>query len=398
MLVIDLIRLSVRQVYRNKRRYRGVIIGISLGLAGLVTVLSVGDSVEEELGRNLELLGSATIVNATWDIERSESWHHGEYSQRDIEDLRQLPGVHTVSAAVWSYSYPVSYGNATPTSSRLMGVEANFFECIHLPMQSGRAISEADVARRKSVCVLGRNIIRRLFGANSDPIGQHVLIGGHTFRVIGVLGGVEDETFLETVLIPITVARSRFAAMYSIRDIYMRAENWDIVPKLQQDALNTLTRNQPAYAESIQVQYLPEGIRTIQNTVLIVKLFVYASLGVTLLLGGLGITNVMLAAVRERTTEIGLRKAVGATDTMIMSQFLTESVGISLLGAAIGIVIGIVSVEVLTKVFGTVPAYRVLVGSLLGGLAFGVVLGILSGLIPASRASGLDAAEAMRFE
>jgi putative ABC transport system permease protein len=107
---------------------------------------------------------------------------------------------------------------------------------------------------------------------------------------------------------------------------------------------------------------------------------------------------VMLAAVRERTTEIGLRKAVGATDTMIMSQFLTESVGISLLGAGIGIVIGTISVEVLTKIFGTVPAYRVFVGSLLGGLAFGVVLGILSGLIPASRASGLDAADAMKFE
>jgi putative ABC transport system permease protein len=396
--ITDLVRLSVRQIYRNKRRYRGVIIGISLGLAGLVTVLSIGDSVEQELGRNLELLGSATIVKATWDVYRTERWHHGEYYPRDIEDLKRLPGVLWVSPAVWSYKYQTSYGTSTPINCRLLGVEPNFFECIHLPVVSGRTIKDADVAYRKNVCVLGRTIITKLFGETTDPMGHNILVGGHLFQVIGVLGGVEDESFLETVLIPISVARSKFSAMYSIRDIYMRAENWDIVPRLQQDALRTLIRNQPAYADSIQVRYFPEGISTIKKTVLIVKLFVYASIAVTLMLGGLGVSNVMLAAVRERTTEIGLRKAVGATDGMIMSQFLTESVGISLLGAGIGMVIATVSVEALAKLFGTVPAYGVFIGSLLAGLLFGIVLGILSGLIPARRASGLDAADAMRFE
>jgi putative ABC transport system permease protein len=116
------------------------------------------------------------------------------------------------------------------------------------------------------------------------------------------------------------------------------------------------------------------------------------------LLGGLGITSVMLAAVRERTTEIGLRKAVGATDGMIMSQFLMEAVGISLLGAGLGIVLGVISVQVLEKVFNTVPSYSVLIASLFGGLLFGVLLGMISGLMPARRASSLDAADAMRFE
>ena len=106
----------------------------------------------------------------------------------------------------------------------------------------------------------------------------------------------------------------------------------------------------------------------------------------------------MLAAVRERTTEIGLRKAVGATNGMIMSQFLMESVGISLLGVVLGIVLGIISVQVMGKYFNTVPAYGVFVASLFGGLMFGVILGVVSGLIPAKKASGLDAAEAMRFE
>jgi putative ABC transport system permease protein len=396
--ITDLVRLSVRQIYRNKRRYRGVIIGISLGLAGLVTVLSLGDSVEQELGRNLELLGSATIVKATWDVYRTERWHHGEYYPRDIRDLKRLPGVLWVSPAVWSYNYQANYGNSTPANCRLLGIEPSFFECIHLPVVSGRAITDADVSYRKNVCVLGRKVITKLFGKDADPLGLNIFIGGHMFQVIGVLGGVEDESFLETILVPISVARSKFNAMYAIRDIYMRAENWDIVPRLQQDALRTLTRNQPAYADAIQVQYFPEGISTIKKTVLVVKLFVYASILVTLFLGGLGVSNVMLAAVRERTTEIGLRKAVGATDRMIMSQFLTESVGISLLGAAVGMVIATVSVQALATLFGTVPAYDVFMWSLLAGLLFGIILGILSGLLPARRASGLDAADAMRFE
>jgi putative ABC transport system permease protein len=148
----------------------------------------------------------------------------------------------------------------------------------------------------------------------------------------------------------------------------------------------------------MQVRYFPERIQTIQNAIMLVKIFIYTSLVVTLLLGGLGITNVMLGAVRERTTEIGLRKAVGATEEMIMKQFLLESVTISLMGAAIGMVIGFISVELLKGVFNTVPAYNVLFASIIGGVIFGVLLGVASGYLPARKASRLDPSEAMRFE
>ena len=113
-----------------------------------------------------------------------------------------------------------------------------------------------------------------------------------------------------------------------------------------------LVNNQPGYSEGMEVRYYPERISTIKRAVLLVKLFLYAALAVTLLLAGLGITNVMLAAVRERTTEIGLRKAVGATEAMIMSQFLLESVSISLMGAMVGILVGFASVEILMGNFG----------------------------------------------
>ncbi len=367
--------VSLRQIYRNRRRYKGVVIGIALGLAGLVTVLTMGNSVETDLGSNLELLGTATVLQATWDFDRSERWHHGSYSQKDIDDLRRLPGVADATPVVWMGYAVASNAEHKAEGVRLLGVEPAFHWICNVPVGVGRPISEEDVKDRKSVCVIGQNMLKKLFPGNSDPLGKRIAVSGHQFRVVGVIGGVEDVSNPDTIIIPISVARSRYAHMYHIRDIYVRAENWDVVKSVQENVLNVLTRNQRAYADAMTVVYYPEALKTIQRTVLVVKMFLYASLGVTLLLGGLGITSVMLAAVRERTTEIGLRKAVGATDGMIMSQFLMEAIGISLLGAGIGIVLGVISVEVLEKVFNTVPSYRVLIASLFGGLLFGVVSG-----------------------
>jgi len=397
MLLSDLIKMSTIQIYRKKRRYKSVLIGIALGIAGMVTVLTMGDSVESDLGYNLELLGSATIVKATWDFDRSKRWHHGQYTDKDIEDLRRIPAARSVSPIVWSTQ--IFNHNNRKFVGRLMGVDESFFDTIHLPTAEGQRLTDEDIQGRRSYCVIGKKIVENLFKEDEgSPIGKALGINGNMFQIIGVLGGVEDPAFLESVLIPLPVARSRFSNMYQIRDIYVRSENWNAVDDVQQQVGAILRANQPGYSDAIDIKFYPERIRTIQHAVLLVKLFLYAALGVTLVLGGLGITNVMLAAVRERTTEIGLRKAVGATEEMIMSQFLFESVFISLAGAFFGIMVGSASVEALKILFGTEPNYRVLVASLVGGVMFSAILGILSGYLPAKKASKLDPAEAMRFE
>jgi putative ABC transport system permease protein len=397
MFASDLIEISFRQLYRNRRRYRGVIIGIALGIAGLVTVFTMGDSVESDLANNLEILGSATVLKATWDYDRSTRWHHGQYYRRDVDDLSRLPGVKSVSPAVWMNERTLSH-NDKKMKGRIMGVEPSFFPTIYIPVPKGRAITQADIEKRRSVCVVGQTVTKTLFKQNQDPIGKELFVAGHVFRIVGEIGGVEDKGFLESVLVPLSVARSRYPNLYEVKDVYVRAVNWDVVADLHQNMLNLLRKNHPGYAEALRVKYYPERIQTIKNAIMLVKLFIYASLVVTLLLGGLGITNVMLGAVRERTKEIGLRKAVGATEDMIMKQFLLESVTISLMGAGIGMVTGFVSVEMLKRVFETVPAYSVFVASLVGGVTFGVLLGIISGYLPARKASRLDASEAMRFE
>ena len=308
-----------------------------------------------------------------------------------------MPGVKSVSAAVWRGNVLLSFGEKK-IGGRLLGVPANFFKTIHIPVSQGRQINEVDDEHHRSVCVVGPKLIETLLPKGVDPVGQNLFVAGHTMRIIGIIGGVEDKSLLESVLIPMSVARSRIPKMYEIRNIYVRAKNWDVVPELREKIFKLLSNNQPGYAEAMEVRYYPERISTINRVVLMVKLFLYAALVVTLLLAGLGITNVMLAAVRERTTEIGLRKAVGATEKMIMSQFLLESVSISLMGAIVGIVIGFASVEALKRVMDTSPAYGVFIASFLGGVVFGVILGMVSGYLPAKKASALDVAEAMRFE
>ncbi len=396
MLFSDLLKMSTLQIYRKKRRYKSVLAGIALGIAGLVTVLTMGDSVESDLGYNLELLGSATIIKAAWDFDRSNRWHHGQYFEKDVEDLRRIPGVRSVSAIVWTGQTVTA--NNRKFNLRLMGVDSGFFDTIHLPMAHGRRLSDTDVNNRRSNCVIGKKIIENLYPDDPAPIDKYLSIAGQLFKIVGIIGGVEDPSFLDSVLIPFPVARSRFNNMYSIKDIYIRAENWNMVDSVRRQAESALKSNQPGYADAMNIQSYPERIKTIQHAVLLVKLFLYAALGVTLILAGLGITNVMLSAVRERTTEIGLRKAVGATEGMIMSQFLFESILISLIGATIGILLGSMSIEGLKTVFGTEPNYRVLLESLIGGVIFAFLLGTLSGYLPAKRASRLDPAEAMRFE
>jgi putative ABC transport system permease protein len=186
--------------------------------------------------------------------------------------------------------------------------------------------------------------------------------------------------------------------MYEIRAIYVRVENWDTVPVLHEKVEKILKSNQPGYAQSMIITYEHERIKAITRIVAIFKYFLYTAIVVTLFLGGLGITMIMLAVVVERTQEIGLRKAVGASERMIMSQFLCESLTVSLIGATSGIIAGALAVQILQAMLTVQANYSVFVLSLLGSVAIGTILGIASGVLPAIKAGRQDAVEAMRFE
>ena len=396
MLLEDTLKTAFKQVYRNKRRYKAAIIGTAVGIAGLITVVTMGESVQSTLGKNLEILGNATIVKAGWDFYRAPRWHHGHYSEKDMEDLKKLPGVLQVSAALWKTKVKTTVGRKVSRFT-LGGIEANFFDTVAMTVTEGRRLTQMDEDLARQVCVIGQTVQKELF-EGGNALGQELVMAGLVFQVVGLVGGAEDASYMETVFIPISVARAKVTEMQELLDVYVRAKDWDTVAGLQQKVQDTLRNNQPGYAAAMSVRYDKDRVQSIQTVVLIFKCFLYAAIGVTLVLGGLGISNVMLAVVNERTTEIGLRKAVGATERMIAWQFLFESLTVSFIGAAAGILFGFSAVEILQIIFDTVAGYSTLLASIFGSVFIAVLLGVASGMVPAARAGRLSAVDAMRFE
>ena len=389
MGIVDLIVMSIRQVSRLRRRYRSALIGTALGTAGLITVMTVGDSVEESLGRNLGILGSATTVKANID--------YSQFRLGDIEDVRRLPGVLDAAPVVYHDIRMVSHGRNVKYGVRLAGVEANVFRVVYLPLAEGRALSDDDEENRRSVCVIGEAVKKALFESGESAIGQSINIYGISFEVVGVLAQAEDPLFAETILLPLTLGRSQIPDMFPIRKLYIVPKNWYLVSDVHQRVASLLTGRQPRYGHT--VTYDEERIEVMKKTVDTFKFFLYTAIAVTLILGGLGVTNVMLALVKERTTEIGLRKAVGATDGAIVSQFLCESLMVCLISCVVGIMTGAFFVQVITmSMIKGAFVYGVFFQSVLISVIIGIVVGVVSGVLPARTAGRLDPVVAMRFE
>jgi putative ABC transport system permease protein len=397
MLVSDFVKVSFRLILRNRSRYQGVILFIAFGIAGLIVLATLGKSVELTVGRNLEILGRAGLIKAGWSSGGSLEKRNYTYHARDLSALRRLSSALYVTPFVRKAPQLFRSGRKK-ISGRLIGVEAGFFKALDLRLARGRPISEADLKKRRPVCVIGSTIQNELFGGDENVLNRTVWAEGLAMKVIGVIGGVEDRGVARTVVLPISVARTHLIEITGFNGFYIRAPHWDDVEELKRNVADILHRHQSGYAEYIKVEHFPEKIKTIKNSVFLVKSLLVTAFATTLLLGGLGIANTMNAAVQERTRDIGLSKAVGGTGEGILIQFLVEAGAISVIGAVSGAILGVAVVEAAKHTLHTAPDYGILVLSIVGGLIFGVVLGVVAGLAPARKAGKLDCAEAMRFE
>ncbi|MCA1959700.1 MAG: ABC transporter permease [Desulfomonile sp.] len=391
----DFIPMCWRLVLRNRRRYKAVIAAIALGTVGFIIIRTMGDSVETKLGENLELLGEATVLRAEWD-NHEENQHPGQYYQRDVTRLKQIPNVIAVAPVVSLTRCQATAGTAE-WNPRLTGVDHAFWKTQTPHLERGRLISASDVVGRRNVCVLGQEVAQYLF-KDKDPVGQVIKIGHHSFKVIGTLGGIQHTDIRSAVFIPITKAQSGFQGLNWISEIYMRADNWHNVEAVHDSARDILTSGHKGYESGIKLIHYPERVKRVKTMVYIVKIFIYASLVVVFILGKVGLTNVMLAAIQDRTREIGLRKALGARDGMIRMQFLTEAVMISLVSGILGVIGGLAAVQALKGSLGVEVSAYVMSTSILMDLAFTVMIGVFAGMYPSAQASRLDVVTAMRFE
>ena len=390
----DVLRLSWQAVFRNRRRHKFVMIATAVGISGFIILLNLSEAVDHRIGEHLVILGGATIIEA----ERSdfESHHPGEFLMADVDRLKRIPHVTEVAAVVSLDNIEAAMGSMRLVV-RLVGVDASFWKTIMASCRQGRLIEDADVADGNTYGVLGKSVAEDMFG-DTNPLGKTIQIDNSNITVIGVLGGIQGQDTLRSVFIPLTSARRRFQEMYSIKHLRIRVDHWNEVEAVVKAVRSVLAVVHSGREGGLRVTHYPERIKRVQDTVDLVKTLIYLVCGAVIALGGFAAAYLMLASVNERTREIGLKKALGASDIVVMGQFILEALILCVFGGIVGVSIALVACVALKTTMGFDVDLALLVVSSGGGLAATVVIGLLSGAYPAAKASRMNPAAAMSFE
>ena len=319
----------------------------------------------------------------------------------DAEALRELPEVDSVSEVVGTRTQ-VIYGNQNWQTS-IQGVNIDLPVIRSWPVKYGAFFAPEDVRAAAKVCVLGSNVSDNLFGEEVDPTDQQIRVRNQIFRVLGVMtskgAGAGGQSQDDQVFVPYTTVMKKLSGQQFINMILVSTRTADEVQVAQADILQTMrTRHQLAQGDpddvTVQTQDDIVALRTQQTQTMTTLLAGIA--GVSLVVGGIGIMNIMLVSVTERTREIGLRLAIGARGFDVLLQFLIEAIVISVVGGAVGIGLGYVVSEGL-KYYNNLPTL-VPLNSVVVAVGFSAFVGIFFGFYPARKAAGLDPIEALRFE
>ncbi|WP_288566153.1 ABC transporter permease, partial [uncultured Veillonella sp.] len=298
-------------------------------------------------------------------------------------------------------SYVVIYQNKNWTTS-VAGVNSNFQDVNNWTMTSGRFFSDKNVQNRERVAVVGQTVVKNLF-ADEDPVGKEIRVKNIPFRVIGVLkskgNGTMGNDQDDTVLIPYTTSMERVEGIDYLRRVYVVAKDDESIDRLQADIENLLRVRhniKDTNLDDFNIQNMKSIMETVAQTTGTFTLFLGAVAAISLVVGGIGIMNIMLVSVTERTREIGVRKALGATYSVIVTQFLIEAVVISLMGGFIGIAFGIGA----SKVIGMVSGMSTIVSvpTIIMSFAFSMAIGLIFGIYPARKAAKLNPIDALHYE
>lgn len=313
---------------------------------------------------------------------------------------REIPGIGAVAPSVGK-QYQLVAGNMNWTSS-VQGTTPEYLDVRNLSVESGSFITNEDVETRNRVAVIGSTVASNLFD-NMNPVGQSVRIGNAPFTVIGVLAskgqsaGGQDQD--DTVIIPLTTAQERMMGITYVQTISVQAANAEVVNDVQ-DGITSLLRSRHGItgdkADDFTVRNLASVMATAQETTGTITMLLGSIAAISLLVGGIGIMNIMLVSVTERTREIGIRKALGARYANILMQFLIEAVVIGVIGGAIGIAVGVGGSYVISSFAGWNTVITPL--PILVSFGFSVGIGLFFGLYPARKAALLNPIDALRYE
>ncbi len=411
---LETLSIAYGQILSNKVRTFLTAIGITIGVAAVVVLLSVGQGVErfvigefEELGSNIVLLFSIPTDSGGGIPEPGRQNFGAELSQGDVDlltDSRVISNVQDVAYSL-SITESVSY-NDKDTDPTVEGISANYMDLMQLDVSSGRSIDQNDIDRRERVAVIGAELVDDLFDGE-NPIGESIRVGSVNLRVVGVMGE-STSVFVDSdaVFMPVSTAQTRLGGGrtedgdYPLsRFFFFADDNADV--DVIVDEIDTALRTDRDLDPADDVDYLVFAQSSFTDTLTVITgtltIFLGFIAGISLVVGGIGIMNIMMVTVTERTREIGLRKALGAQKIDILLQFMVEAIGIALLGGLVGTAIAIFTSELITLF---VPDFDISVqmSSILLAVLVSTAVGGFFGVFPANRAASMSPIDALRYE
>jgi putative ABC transport system permease protein len=396
--------LAMRALMRNRARSLLTMLGVIIGVAAVIITIAIGAGARASVEQRIASLGSNLLIvqpgSVTSGGARSGFGGASTLTPADGMAIASLPGVAAVTPTVTVRAQVVSGTENWQTS--VNGVAPTYTFVRSWPLASGRFFTQSDVNGAAKVAVLGQTVVQNLF-PNSSPLGQSVLINNVPFTVIGTLtplgqsGPGQDQD--DTVLIPYTSAMERLTGQTTVSALDVSATNGDQIDAVQNEITALLEQRHrivPPQQDDFQVRNLQDVAAAASSTGAILEFLLAGVAAVSLLVGGIGIMNIMLVSVTERTREIGLRMALGARARTILNQFLTEAVVLSTAGGAVGVcagIVGTVLVSLLAKWSTVIP-----LSGVVASVVFAALVGIFFGYYPARKAAGLSPIEALRFE
>lgn len=391
----DLFRVSLRQVVRQKGY--GVIFSIALGITAFIALAVLGREIRYKVGQDMVLMGGVNVIQVFMDDNQYPGQPARGFYPQTVEALRKLPGVGLVSCNLrGGKDFRVRTTGERTIPIDFIGIDQYFTEVYSAVLEAGRDFTAKDIESRRRVCMLGKDAAINLYGSSKEALNKLLFLDQDVFQVVGVISGVMLGSWSYGGFLPYTTMIDRHWVSDRVTRLFIRAIGWEDVAKLVPEIPKVVRAHQSAPHLVVQTQ--EAQLSRIQTTFMWVEALLWLGIAASLMLGGFGIWYGTFAAVRARTREVGLKKAMGGSDFDILAQFLAEALCKSVAGGILGIFIGVCVVEVGSWLLGTDISYGLLIASSLGSIVFSALIGVAGGIYPALQASRMDVVSALRFE